>query len=146
MRDDVPAGIPGSHSRGVAAPPQASSKPVPLANADMTLALPLGLRGDASAGHRFYDANCATCHGIQGDGQGKRAYFINPKPRSFTSLESRALFNRPAIYAAVAAGKRGTEMPAWDKVLTPQQIADVSEYLFLSFIRPGAARDVAQRP
>lgn len=145
MRDDAPAGISGTHARGVTTPPETGAV-VTLAKADMTLALPLGLRGDAPAGHRFYDANCATCHGLKGDGQGPRAYFINPKPRIFTSVESRALLNRPAIYAGVAAGKRGTEMPAWDKVLSPQQIADVSEYLFRSFIQPGAARDVARRP
>lgn len=146
MRGDASEGISGTHARGMAAPQENSGTPVSLAKADMTLALPLGLRGDAPAGHKFYEANCATCHGVKGDGQGPRAYFINPKPRVFTSTESRALLNRPAIYAGVAAGKRGTEMPAWDKVLSPQQIADVSEYLFRSFIQPGATRDVARRP
>ena len=112
----------------------------------MKLALPQGLRGNVDAGHTFYDANCATCHGVKGDGQGPRAYFINPKPRSFIDAQSRAMLNRPALYAGVAAGKRGTEMPAWDKVLTPQQLADVSEYLFASFIQPGAAGHAAKRP
>ena len=112
----------------------------------MQLTLPLGLRGDFAAGHGFYDANCATCHGVKGDGQGPRAYFINPKPRNFVDASARALLNRPAIYAAVSSGKRGTEMPAWDKVLGPQEIANVSEYVFRSFVRPGAGADVARRP
>lgn len=104
---------------------------------DMKAALPKGLVGNVAAGKKFYDANCATCHGAKGDGQGPRAYFINPKPEVFISVKSRAAFNRPTIYDAVATGRRGTEMPAWDKVLSPQEIADVSEYVFRAFIQPG---------
>jgi len=152
MHVDANAAHSGPHAAAAAQPaaPNAPSAPAapmpaPLARSDMKLPMPLGLRADAAAGHKFYDANCATCHGVKGDGQGPRAYFINPKPRVFTSAESRALLNRPAIYAAVSAGKRGTEMPAWDKVLSPQEIADVSEYLFRAFIQAGTG-DVAKRP
>jgi mono/diheme cytochrome c family protein len=158
MRIDATAGISGTYargapvaeapaavaaSRGAAAAPSAAPA-MPLPKADMSLPLPQGLPADVAAGRKFYDANCATCHGVKGDGQGPRAYFINPKPRVFTSAESRALLSRPAIFAGVSAGKRGTEMPAWDKVLSPQQIADVSEYVFRSFIQP-AGGDVAKK-
>jgi mono/diheme cytochrome c family protein len=43
------------------------------------------------------------------------------------------------LFAAVAHGRNGTEMPAWNKVLDDQQIADVAEYVFVSFIQPKAA-------
>jgi mono/diheme cytochrome c family protein len=102
----------------------------------MARPLPNGLKGDVAAGRKFYNANCATCHGVKGDGQGPRAYFINPKPRVFTSAESRAILNRPVLFAATSEGRRGSEMPAWDKVLSPQEIADVSEYVFRAFIQP----------
>ena len=134
-------GISGTRAHGNGAPPtSAQATAVPAVRADMSLALPHALIGQAAAGKRFYASNCATCHGAKGDGQGPRAYFINPKPRNFVSAEARALLNRPAIYAAVAAGKLGTEMPAWDKVLTPQQIADVSEYVYQAFTQPGATQ------
>jgi len=29
-----------------------------------------------------------------------------------------------------------TEMPAWEKVLDRQQIADIAEYVFNSFVKP----------
>jgi mono/diheme cytochrome c family protein len=105
---------------------------------DMTTGLPNGLKGDLKRGGAFYLANCATCHGARGDGAGPRAYFINPKPRNFIEDASRARLNRVALYAAVSEGKVGSEMPAWSKVATPQQMADVSEYVFRSFIQ-GAA-------
>jgi len=114
-------------------------------NIDMKASFAGGLVGNFAAGKKFYDANCATCHGVKGDGQGPRAYFINPKPEVFTSAKSRAAFNRPVIFDAVSTGRRGTEMPAWDKVLTKQEIADVSEYVFGAFIRPGSTKNVAKK-
>jgi mono/diheme cytochrome c family protein len=140
MRVDAEVGISGSRAHGGGPSVASSAGALPSARVDMSLAMPGALKADAAAGRRFYDANCATCHGVKGDGQGPRAYFINPKPRNFVGSESRALLNRPAIYVAVSAGKLGTEMPAWDKVLTPQQIADVSEYVFQAFTRPEAAK------
>ena len=106
----------------------------------MTAGLPNGLKGDTKRGGVFYLANCATCHGARGDGAGPRAYFINPRPRNFIDDASRARFNRLALFAAVSEGKIGTEMPAWSKVATPQQLADVSEYVFQTFVlaKPGA--------
>lgn len=102
---------------------------------DMTAGLPDGLKGDPRRGGAFYTANCATCHGLRGDGAGPRAYFINPKPRDFTAPASRARFNRLALYAAVSEGRNGSEMPAWNKVASPQQIADVAEYVFQRFVQ-----------
>lgn len=118
----------------------AASTPVQV---DMTAGLPNGLKGDSKRGGAFYLANCATCHGARGDGAGPRAYFINPKPRNFVDAASRARLNRLALYAAVSEGKLGTEMPAWSKVATKQQMADVAEYVFQSFIQ---GRAVAAAP
>lgn len=101
---------------------------------DMHAPLPNDLRGNFAKGKAFYLGNCATCHGAKGDGNGPRAYFINPRPRNFVAQASRTTLNRPAIYVAVAAGKRGSEMPAWKTVLTEQEIADVSEFVFRAYI------------
>jgi mono/diheme cytochrome c family protein len=95
-----------------------------------------GLTGNFAKGEKIYMANCFTCHGVKGDGQGPRAYFINPKPRNFTDKSFKFAFNRPAIYTAVHDGRLGAEMPAWSKVLSDQEIADVSEYVFRRFAQP----------
>ncbi len=117
------------------------STPAPV---DMLAGLPNGLKGDIKRGGAFYLANCATCHGTRGDGAGPRAYFINPKPRNFVEAASRERFNRAALYVAVSEGRLGSEMPAWNKVASAQQIADVSEYVFRSFIQlPPAAQGLA---
>lgn len=117
----------------------AASRPLPpaqkLAAPDMAAVMPNGLKGDAIKGAAFYMSNCATCHGTTGDGRGPRAYFINPKPRNFQHTASRHELNRVAIYNATSEGKYGTEMPAWNKVMSPQEIANVSEFVFQNFIR-----------
>jgi mono/diheme cytochrome c family protein len=130
-------GISGTYAHGT--PAAASATPEKHGDhhsgkTDMKAPMPKGLVGDARRGGRFYQQNCATCHGKDGDGRGPRAYFINPKPRNFLHAGSRAELNRPELYEHIGEGVRGTEMPAWDKVLTPQQIADVAEYVFRQFI------------
>lgn len=103
----------------------------------MSQPFPGGLAGNAAKGEKTFMANCATCHGVKGDGKGPRAYFINPKPRNFVDPGFSKSFNRPAIYTAVSQGRLGAEMPAWSKVLNDQEIADVSEYVFRQFIQAG---------
>ncbi|MGB3429666.1 MAG: c-type cytochrome [Burkholderiaceae bacterium] len=124
------------------------SSPAPaVVKTDMSLGFGRSLKGNAAKGRTFYDANCATCHGTAGDGKGPRAYFINPKPRDFREASFRSRANRPMLFAAVGNGRNGTEMPAWNKVLNDQQIADVSEYVFQSFIlNPAQAKADTKAP
>ncbi len=118
---------PASHKR----PPP----PPSLVESDMTLQLPHGLVGDVAAGREFYMANCFTCHGVRGDGHGPRSSFITPRPRNFLGERARKTLNRPALFRAIAAGLPGTVMPSWSKVLNNQEIADVTEFVFQTFIQ-----------
>lgn len=147
MASSDTAGISGTtsgnrgHLPAVAAAPQAvAAAPAPAAKpaapVNMSASMPKGLKGDAIKGAAFFMSNCSTCHGATGDGRGPRAYFINPKPRNFLHDAARADLNRPAIFKATTEGKLGTEMPAWGKVMTDQEIADVTEFVFTRFIRP----------
>jgi mono/diheme cytochrome c family protein len=102
--------------------------------ADMSLPMPLGLKGDPDKGRIFFMSNCFTCHGVKGDGEGPRAYFITPPPRNFLLETSRQRLNRPVLFEAVTNGRLGTNMPAWGKVLSNQEIADVAEFVFENFI------------
>ena len=92
------------------------------------------LSGDAANGEIYYMQNCTACHGAEGKGDGPRAYFIYPRPRNFQHSASKARFNRPELFSAIKKGVTGREMPAWEKVMTDQQIADITEYVFQSFI------------
>jgi cbb3-type cytochrome c oxidase subunit III len=131
--------VPQTEISGTDAHAGRKGSPIPAkaAGSDMKQPMPKGLKGDAVAGGRFYMANCATCHGAKGDGKGPRAYFIMPKPRNFIDPAYSSGANRPAIFAATSVGRLGTEMPAWNKVLTDKEIANVSEFVFQRFILPG---------
>jgi mono/diheme cytochrome c family protein len=129
-------GLSGTYAHGhdtaavVAAP--ATVQP---ASIDINAPMPQGLSGNLAAGRDFYMGNCFTCHGVNGDGQGPRAYFIRPKPANFFDAKYQQGFNRAALFNAIHDGKLGTEMPAWGKVLTAQQIADLAEFVFRAFIQ-----------
>ena len=113
---------------------------------DMSLPMPKGLTGDPLKGRDFFMKNCFTCHGIKGAGNGPRAYFNIPRPRDFTSPESRRVLNRPRIFNSITHGRLGTVMPAWGKVLDDQQIADITEFVFRAFIEDVKAGGVAATP
>ena len=95
---------------------------------------PAGLTGDPVWGKTFFEANCAECHGPKGDGEGRRAYFMIKKPKDFLTRTARAELDRPKLLRYVSEGVIGTTMPAWDKVLTQQEIADVAEYVYRAFL------------
>ena len=122
---------------GHAAIPTAPKPPVPapIVDADMSLPFPKGLVGDAALGRAFYMENCYVCHGKAGDGEGPRATFIRPKPRNFLHPDARRTLNRPTLLKAIYNGKVGTVMPAWGKVLSEQEIANVAEFVFQGFVK-----------
>lgn len=114
----------------------ADNTPKPAAK-DMSLPMPNNLKGDVEKGRDFYMQNCFTCHGVTGAGDGPRAYFINPMPRDFLLEVSRSYLNRPTLFDAITKGRPGTEMPSWGKVLNEQEVANVAEYVFQTFIMSG---------
>jgi len=107
--------------------------------ANMSAPFPASLVGDFKKGRAFFKANCAECHGNDGNGKGPRAYFMTKKPRNFTGAEARAELNRPHLFKAISMGTVGTEMSAWSKVLDAQQIANVAEFVFRAFVVADAA-------
>jgi mono/diheme cytochrome c family protein len=128
-------GIAGSAMAPRSHEPQAAADAAPAA-VDMKAPFPGDLKGNFIKGRKFYLENCSTCHGARGDGMGPRSHFIEPKPRNFLNPESRQQLNRPALFKAIFLGKPGTVMPAWGKVLTPQELANVAEYVFQDFVHP----------
>lgn len=103
------------------------------------ISLPLAARaasGDAGAGKVVYDAKCAVCHGERGDGKGKAAYLLFPKPRDFTTgvykfrtTPSGSLPRDEDIFRTITRGVAGTAMPSWEGELSEQERWDLVAYL-----------------
>ena len=96
--------------------------------------IPSDLAGDAAQGALLYAQNCVDCHGANGGGDGPRAYFIFPKPRNFNDPATQEYLTRRNLYNGIKYGVVGKEMPAWGKVLTDNQVADLTEYVYRQFI------------
>jgi len=105
------------------------------APSDATAPLPEGLNGNPGRGRALYAQNCVACHGEKGDGKGPRALRLGTKTGDFGA----ASYNRPALYAAIAGGRAGSEMPAWRGVLDRQQIADLTEYTWRTWFQKQSA-------
>ena len=64
-------------------------------------------------GQALYAAQCASCHGAQGRGDGPLAAQLNPPPVAFSDRDrarARSLFS---LYQTISNGVSGTSMPAF---------------------------------
>ena len=75
-------------------------------------------------GKQLYDANCASCHGSTGSGDGVAGAVMNPKPRNFR-LEAGWKNGRKVseIYYTLQSGLIATGMPAYDYLAPYDRIA-----------------------
>ena len=76
------------------------------------------------SGKRVYEAHCASCHGMSGNGDGPDARKQLPRPPSFAGMRPSFAGARQVIQNGVA----GTAMPSWP-LLTPQEIQAVTYYI-----------------
>ncbi len=86
-------------------------------------------------GKKAYDMYCSGCHGVDGDGKGPAARFLDPLPRDFTtaaykfrSTPSGALPTNADLHRVLSQGVLGTSMPSWYLMPENQKYA-VIEYL-----------------
>jgi mono/diheme cytochrome c family protein len=85
----------------------------------------------AGAGQPIYAANCASCHGAEGMGDGPAANSLNPKPKplatEMNALKDDYLFWRIAEGGAFAPF--ASAMPAWKSILSEDEIWQVIAFL-----------------
>jgi mono/diheme cytochrome c family protein len=85
----------------------------------------------AEAGKKTYDANCASCHGATGKGDGPAGKALTPPPGNLATTVKEAT---PAYIhwitaeGGTAAGK-SSSMPAWKAILKDDQIWQVVTYI-----------------
>ena len=97
------------------APPEAAARKNPV-QADAA---------SISLGKQLFQANCATCHGASGRGDGPVGKALDPKPADLTAMAGH---HSDGDYAWKIANGRGA-MPAWKSVLDDKQIWDVVNFV-----------------
>ncbi len=85
---------------------------------------------DSAAGHKLYSANCASCHGDRGTGNGTAAAALTMRPPAIGSRDSLPDMTAALAFNVVSIGIHGTPMPAFSESLTAQQRWDVVNYVY----------------
>ena len=83
---------------------------------------------DAGAGEKLFAANCASCHGPRGMGDGPAAVSINPKPPAIGSAAAMADVTPAMMFRKISVGVTGTAMPAFAQ-LTAEQRWNIVTYI-----------------
>ncbi|MDQ6886470.1 MAG: cytochrome c/FTR1 family iron permease [Gemmatimonadota bacterium] len=84
---------------------------------------------DLAAGRALYAANCASCHGDRGLGDGPGARGMKPAPPAIGSAEVMKDATPALLYRVMSVGIPGTQMPAWASRLSPQDRWNLVSYL-----------------
>lgn len=88
-------------------------------------------------GEETFLAYCASCHGVDGNGQGIAASRLDPRPRNFRNPMWMAGHSNQALADIIRDGRPGTAMPAFGALLSADEIDRLAEYL-RSFADPAA--------
>ncbi|MEX0961222.1 MAG: cytochrome c [Burkholderiales bacterium] len=88
---------------------------------------------DASA---LYQAGCASCHGILGEGNGQQAAGLEPKPTNFRDRARQAQGTVFGYYNTITHGVEGTAMAGFQNLAADERWA-------LAFYLTGFASDTA---
>jgi mono/diheme cytochrome c family protein len=86
-------------------------------------------------GRKVFDRYCISCHGVEGDGRGPTADWIDPRPRvltsgtfKFRSTPSGELPTDADIFRTVTNGLHLTYMPRW-AATHPMEREDVVQFV-----------------
>ena len=82
-------------------------------------------------GDTLYEANCTSCHGIEGRGDGPLAFTLTPAPADLTLHVP--LHSEGSTYILIANGFPNTAMPAWAETLSEEEIWDLVNFLRTEF-------------
>jgi len=95
-----------------------------------------------AGGYGLYRRNCLHCHGVSGAGDGPTAAFLYPIPRDyrkglfkFTSTPNGARPARDDLTRTIKNGLHGTSMPAFEALLSDDEISQLVDYVIFLSIR-----------
>lgn len=94
-------------------------------------AAPLPILADPvlEEGAALFQENCAFCHARDGTGRNWIGSFLSDRPRDLTAADFAKGMSRGRLRAVIRDGLPRTSMPAWDQVLSDEQIAAIVHYI-----------------
>ena len=107
-------------------------KKVSIIIAMIMMGMYCGKRGEGSSaesGRAIYEANCSSCHGMKGEGDGPAGAALNPKPRNYAKDGFKYGSSIEEVKMTIINGIDGTAMAPFRDSLSEEQIVQVSEYV-----------------
>ena len=101
----------------------------------MTLAcfFSINSQADPMSGKKLYQAYCAQCHGMEGDGYGINVEFMEVLPRDYTDADEMRTRTDADLFKVIKFGGKSIDksvlMPNWDGNLTDNEIDSLVAYL-----------------
>jgi high-affinity iron transporter len=83
---------------------------------------------DISRGKQLFRANCQSCHGGGGAGDGPLSASLNPRPASFVDDSLMQFISPLQVFNTTRLGVKGTAMKAFDE-LSDKQVWDLAFYV-----------------
>ena len=104
---------------------------IPSAYRNKTIPRNLASTANLDKGKKLYQANCATCHGASGVGDGIAGASLDPRPANIASFSKMPMASDSYLYWTIAEGGAPVQsaMPAFKAQLKKQQIWQIITYL-----------------
>ncbi len=94
------------------------------------------------AGRDIFFRRCSFCHGLQGDGEGPAAKYLDPRPRDFTlgtfkfrTTQSGELPTNEDLFRTVSRGLPGTAMQSFDSDLIKTGLSEAERWAVIAYIK-----------
>ena len=99
----------------------------------LTYLLSSPTQAEPMSGKKLYQAYCAQCHGMEGDGYGINVEFMEVLPRDHTDTEEMVTRTDEDLFKVIKFGGKSIDksvlMPNWDGILTDNEIDLLAAYL-----------------
>ena len=127
--------------------PMVEGKSSPIKETTPVTPLPTDTSETVAIGERLYQEHCASCHGADGDGQGKVAADLSTKPQNFTrgiykfrSTPSGELPTDDDVLRTIAVGIPGTAMEGY------QDLPKTDLLALVAYLKTFSPRFLKRRP
>lgn len=99
----------------------------------------------AKPGKALYETNCASCHGLEGYGDGGRAASLSPKPRNYHTEKFKYGDDIVSIHNTIIKGSPGTSMPSF-MLLPLEDTWAITHYVYTLIPNPPQITDQMLEP
>ncbi len=146
-RDETPAPQAPASSAQQDKKPAAKAEVKPAVAEAQTQTDPVLARGS-----QLFAKYCTICHGEQGDGLGKFAYLMNPRPRNFKqgdfklATTANLIPSDEDLLRTISRGMPGSAMPPWGHLPNSDLLSLVKfvRQIHVGAVREKFAKDVAE--